>query len=306
MKIRTNHVGVGDPAKAGKGFDEYLRQRKLLPLTVKDYRKGAEEFLKWITDHHYVIEKMRYSDLLYYIKHSQQKGKAYIRHQLTIIRHYFDFLVGGGKIKNNPAQGIYIRGMAKRLPHDLVDYSVLREVYESYLVTDLRSKRDKVILGLLIFQAMTIEEIEKLRPEHIHLRAGKITVPNTNNSNTRVLKLDGSQVMELQEYVTHTRERILRGPKIQHPEKISQLITGMAGSLSLGWDITMLMKRLHHPSVKRASQIRASTIAEWTKQYDVRVVQYMSGHKYVSTTERYQATHLEDLQEQLRKYHPMQ
>jgi integrase/recombinase XerD len=46
-------------------------------------------------------------------------------------------------------------------------------------------------------------------------------------------------------------------------------------------------------------------IAEWTKLHDVRIVQYMSGHKYVSTTERYQATHLEDLQEQLRLHHPL-
>jgi integrase/recombinase XerD len=274
---------------------------------VKDYQKGAKEFLAWITDHHYDIESMRYSDLLYYIKHSQQEGKgkgnAYIRHRLIIIRHYFNFLVSEGKMQNNPAQGLYIRGKAKRLPHDLVDYSVLREVYDSYLVTDLRSKRDKVILGLLIFQAMTIEELEKLQPEHIHLRAGKIAIPGTGSSNTRVLKLDGSQVMELQEYLTHTREEILK--RVHHREKISQLLMGMRGSLSLGWDITLLMKRLHHPSVKRASQIRASTIAEWTRKNDVRVVQYMSGHKYVSTTEKYQATHLEDLQEQLRLYHPL-
>ncbi len=289
-----------------KKFNEYLRQKKLSPITVKDYQKGAEEFLKWVTDHHYAVENMRYSDLLYFIKHSQQEGNAYIRHRLIIIRHYFNFLMSEGKLKSNPAQGLYIRGSAKRLPHDLVDYNVLREVYDSYLVTDLRSKRDKVILGLLIFQAMTIEELEKLQPEHVHLRAGKITVPNTNNGNTRVLKLEGSQVMELQEYLTHTREEILKRPRVHLREKISQLLIGMRGSLSLGWDITLLMKRLNHASVKRASQIRASTIAKWTKQYDVRVVQYMAGHKYVSSTERYEATHLEDLQEQLRKYHPLQ
>ena len=66
-----------------------------------------------------------------------------------------------------------------------------------------------------------------------------------------------------------------------------------------------MMRRLKHPKVRQASQIRASVIAEWTRRYDVRIVQYMSGHKYVSSTERYQVTHLEDLQEQLRKFHPL-
>jgi integrase/recombinase XerD len=70
-------------------------------------------------------------------------------------------------------------------------------------------------------------------------------------------------------------------------------------------EVVWMMKRLKHEKVKQASQIRASVIAEWTRRHDVRIVQYMCGHKYVSSTERYQATNLEDLQEQLRKYHPL-
>lgn len=65
-----------------------------------------------------------------------------------------------------------------------------------------------------------------------------------------------------------------------------------------------MKRRLEHEKVKHASQIRASTIAEWTRIHDVRVVQYMARHKYVSTTEKYQASHLEDLKEQLKKFHP--
>ena len=59
-----------------------------------------------------------------------------------------------------------------------------------------------------------------------------------------------------------------------------------------------------HPKVKHAMQIRQSVIAEWLKTKDLRMVQYMVGHKYVSTTERYQVNNLEDLEEALNKYHP--
>ena len=37
----------------------------------------------------------------------------------------------------------------------------------------------------------------------------------------------------------------------------------------------------------------------------VREVQYMAGHKYVSSTERYRTDNLEDLQKELEKYHPL-
>jgi integrase/recombinase XerD len=79
----------------------------------------------------------------------------------------------------------------------------------------------------------------------------------------------------------------------------------MEGGTLLAGEVGWMMKRLKHDKVKQASQIRASVIAEWTKRHDVRIVQYMCGHKYVSATERYQSSHLDELQEQLKKFHPL-
>ena len=57
--------------------------------------------------------------------------------------------------------------------------------------------------------------------------------------------------------------------------------------------------------VQSAWQLRVSVIMHWLKQYDLRIVQHMIGHRQVSTTQRYQDQDLEDLQQQLTKYHPM-
>lgn len=290
-----------------KSFKDYLTEKEFSPSTIKIYGNGTKDFLDWTEKHHYPVEKIRYADLMSYIKHSQKMGKSKVnvQHQLLAVRHYFNYLVKTGKVKSNPAQGVYIRGIARRLPHDLTEYSELVKIQESYPLTDIRSQRDKVILGLLVFQALTIEELEALEPQHIKLREGKIKIIGTDKTNERVLKLEASQVMELQEYLNKTRSRILNGPKINKPEKIKQLIIGMEGALRLSGEVGYLMKRLKHDKITTASQIRASVIAEWTKTREVRIVQYMSGHKYVSATERYQATHLEDLQEQLRMHHPL-
>lgn len=290
-----------------KNFNEYLTKKEFSESTVRIYENGTKDFLDWISKHHYPIENVRYADLMNYIKQSQKKGKSKlnVQHQLLSMRHYFNYLVKTGTVKSNPAQGVYIRGIARRLPHDLAAYDDLINLYESYPVNDIRDQRNKVILGLLIFQAVTIEELELLEPEHINMREGKIKIPGTDRTNDRILKLEAVQVFELQEYLSKTRNRILYGPKVNEPEKIKQLIIGMEGGTLLAGEVGWMMRRLQHDKVKQASQIRASTIAEWTKRHDVRIVQYMSGHKYVSTTERYQATHQEDLHEQLRKFHPL-
>lgn len=290
-----------------KSFKEYLTQKRFSESTVRIYENGVKEFLEWTGKHHYQEETIRYADLMSYIKHSQKKGKTklHIQHELLAIRHYFNYLVKAGKMKSNPAQGIYVRGIARRLPHDLAEYDELVKLYEGYPVHDIRGQRNKVILGLLIFQALTIEELETLEADHINLREGKVRIIGTDRTNERILKLEASQVFELQEYLNKTRGRILYGPKVNEPEKIKQLIIGMEGGRTLSGEVAWMMRRLKHPKVRQASQIRASVIAEWTKRHDVRIVQYMSGHKYVSSTERYQATNLEDLQEQLRKFHPL-
>lgn len=290
-----------------KNFREYLEKKQFSESTVKIYENGVKEFLEWITKHQYEEENIRYADLMTYIKHSQKKGKSKlnVQHQLLAVRHYFNYLVKSGKVKSNPAQGIYVRGIARRLPHDLAEYEELVNLYESYPVKDIRDQRNKVILGLLIFQALTIEELETLETDHINLREGKIRIIGTDRTNERVLKLEASQVFELQEYLNKTRSRILYGPKVNEPEKIKQLIIGMEGGRALSGEVAWMMRRLKHPKVRQASQIRASVIAEWTRRYDLRIVQYMSGHKYVSSTERYQATNLEDLKEQLSRYHPL-
>jgi integrase/recombinase XerD len=54
-----------------------------------------------------------------------------------------------------------------------------------------------------------------------------------------------------------------------------------------------------------AKIIRATVLAEWLKTIDIRTVQYMAGHRYVSSTERYYVMNLEELKDSLNKYHPM-
>jgi integrase/recombinase XerD len=198
-----------------KNFKDYLTKKEFSERTIKDYERRTRDFLEWITKHHYTIENMRYADLMSYMKHSQKQGKSnvHIQHQLIVIRHYFNYQVKIGTIKNNPAQGVFIKGIARRLPHDLAEYDELVTLHKNYPVHDIRDQRNKVILGLLIFQAVTVEELELLEPEHINLREGKIKISATERTNERVLKLEAVQVFDVQEYLSKTRHRILYGAR---------------------------------------------------------------------------------------------
>jgi site-specific recombinase XerC len=79
--------------------------------------------------------------------------------------------------------------------------------------------------------------------------------------------------------------------------------------------IQKLIKKLNKQNSKACSelgrtvtsvkQIHASVITHWLKIYNLRQVQYMAGHRYVSSTEAYLINDLDDLQEDITKFHPI-
>lgn len=52
-------------------------------------------------------------------------------------------------------------------------------------------------------------------------------------------------------------------------------------------------------------QVRTSVITHWLKQNNLRQVQYMAGHRYISSTESYLVNQMEDLQADIETFHPI-
>ena len=68
----------------------------------------------------------------------------------------------------------------------------------------------------------------------------------------------------------------------------------------------MLLKHLQQMNgkIKTLEQVRASVIVHWLKSHNLRKVQIMAGHRYISSTENYKANNLDDLKEDIKNYHP--
>ena len=68
--------------------------------------------------------------------------------------------------------------------------------------------------------------------------------------------------------------------------------------------IVKKLKQINN-KVESSKQIRASVITNWLKQYNLRQVQVLAGHKYISSTERYLQDDLESLHEMINNFHPI-
>lgn len=291
-----------------KTFKDYLKTKNLRPRTIEAYHREQKKFLAWLEAENLDVKNVEYKDLLKLIRHSRASGRSRneTNKQLRGARLYYDYLIARGKLTDNPVVGLTVKRDRRRIPHDLLEWEELEQLYQSYEVTNSITQRNKVILGLLIYQALTLEEIEKLEALHLKLREGRIQIPGSPRSNGRTLQLEATQILELQEYQLATREKLLKEARRSHyktsKRKIINLFFGAFGGKMEG-SLAYFLRHMDSPL--KAIKIRTSVIAHWLKTKDIRIVQYMAGHKYASSTERYLQVRLEDLQEELKKFHPL-
>jgi len=68
----------------------------------------------------------------------------------------------------------------------------------------------------------------------------------------------------------------------------------------------VIQLREQFPQVKNLHHIRGSVITHWQKQEGVMEAMVKAGHRYVSSTQRYQTNKYEELQDQLKTMHPLE
>lgn len=124
----------------------------------------------------------------------------------------------------------------------------------------------------------------------------------SRKSNERELKLEALQILDLMEYTLQVRPEILKLTK----KESDQLFVSVGVSDGFTNIMQKLMSKLRQQKrgVNSVKQIRTSVITNWLKMYNLRQVQYMAGHRYVSSTEAYLINDLEGLTEDIDKFHP--
>lgn len=287
-------------------FETYLFvKKKLSKTTVTGYLRLQNEFLNWLEEERFTVQEISYNDLLAYVRFCLDKGdgKRYVNSRLSVIRHYFNYLLITGEVHDNIADNLHLHGVSRRIPHDLLEEETLENLYKNHPTESVTDKRNKVIVGLLIYQGLTSSEIGRLEPKHLLLEQGKLYVPGTRKSNSRELPLSAHQIIPIQTYLHEIRPLIIA----LNQKETDKLFTSMGRGHSISNLLATLSKQLEklHPDFKSLIQIRTSVITIWLQNFNLRQVQYMAGHRYISSTERYQLSNLDDLKKDVQHFHPL-
>ena len=267
-------------------FTHYLQTKKLSPATVRTYATYIEKFASWLEGESLALESFAYNDLLAYMQYCGQNGitKRTVHGILNMIRHYCNYLIHETKRTDNPAAGVFIKGLVRKLPVNILSMETLEELCRQYRIQLNIDESKKIMLGLLIYQGITVDELIRLQKQHIKISEGKILIKGTRRTGERWLTLQAVQIPPLQAYIGANKFKegsLLTEQKkgVNSPQNISNQVQWMFRQL----------KQLN-PNILNAQQIRSSVITHWLKKHSLREVQYMAAVSYthltLPTTER--------------------
>jgi len=286
-------------------FIDYLKTNGYAHGTITTMKRTVGLYWKWLAQENIEADQASYQEVLSYIKSLQHQGvtQRTIQHYLVSIKHYYDHLIEAKKVVQNPATGIKVQGVKRKILYHIFQPHELNAIYNGHKDESLKGRRDKVILGLLIYQGLRAEELGRMETNHIKLREGEIEAPGGIRRNGRKMKLESHQIMEMYDYMLQIRPEILKKSR----EATDKLFVSPEGGIQISNFISRLMARLKkkHPQLVNAKQIRASVITKWLRMYNLREVQYLAGHRYISSTESFLENEMEGLQEEVQQFHPL-
>lgn len=296
-----------------ENFIDFLKGRQHNHSTLATSKRVILIFLKWVTKERMEPEQVTYQDMLGFMKSCNRKGVSQktVQHYLNTVRHYYDFLIEEKEVEINPVTGIEVKGVKRKVLYHILEPHELHTLYNQYPDKSPQDKRNKVMLGLMVYQGIRTQELGKLTTDNIKLREGQIDILGSRKNNGRLLQLESHQVLDMYDFMLKTRpELLVMKPKRKTLERqeTDLLFIGEGGyCYSISNFVTQLMIKVRkiNPNVLNAKQIRASVITKWVKTHNLRKAQFLAGHRYISSTETYLQNDMEGLKEEVDKFHPL-
>ncbi len=284
-------------------FDDYLREKGIIDQSIRTMTNLLNAWVEWLPVQ---VHDSSYKHLMEYISHlhDQQKSVHHINKSLQTISHYYQF-----KKLPNIALTTRIRGTSYKALSEPLTIEQMENLYQCFDIQPGQNYfqySDKIILGLIIYQALEMGDFMTLELKDIDLQKGTIYVPERRLRKSRTIPLQPHQILQLHTYLTHHRETL------KTPESDKLLSPQGDDYHQLHWQFKKLSKHLKDLAkakldirVRKLLHLRQSRIAFWVKSHGLRKAQYLAGFRTVLSAERYRKADLKNLKEQVKRHHPL-
>jgi len=299
-----------------KTLEAYFKQH-YSPKSISNYLGIASRFAAYMNNN---ATTASYKDILEYIGYLRQSklNPRSIHNYLHVIKAYYNWLVETGQRTDHPCKRVNLKDRINKsiAIESLYSFEALENLLQSHQSKNKAlQKRDECVISLLIYQALTVQELSDLELNNLDLEKGTIYIKAGRSNRSRTLSLKSQQIMTFYQYINNDRLKLLSKNKTATESDKKRLILSYTGKPILPGNITDILnpRRQNKPDMLSLSKhkllplkIRQSVLAHLLKQnHDVRIVQVFAGHRKAASTEEYKQTGLEELKTAIQKHHPL-
>ena len=166
--------------------------------------------------------KATFKEVLNYIEHLRKNYNLHpktLRHCLYGVKIYFNYLLETGQRKDHPCSELFLKDkIDKQIQVDtLYSPETLETFFETYQIRKKKylENRNKIIISLLIYQALTVKEIAELEIQNINLEKCEIFIKasaelTAKSPQSRTLPLQAKQILLIYNYLEKDRIKLLK------------------------------------------------------------------------------------------------
>jgi integrase/recombinase XerD len=221
---------------------------------------------------------------------------------INALRRFFAFLEKKGTILTNPARFLPLQKI-RALPRAVLTERQVERLIHTPVASTPVGKRDQAILELLYGTAIRLSECGRLELADLDLQQTTLLIRNGKGMKDRMVPVPGRAVAALDQYLAEVRQEFLHDPRE------SALLLSRVGTRLSTVSIGLLVRRYGEAVGVKLSPhgLRHACATHLIRGgADIRHVQKLLGHRDIQTTAIYTGVALKDLQELVKRAHPLE
>ncbi|NBI11462.1 site-specific tyrosine recombinase XerD [Colidextribacter sp. OB.20] len=284
-------------------YENFLKTEKQASAnTVSSYLRDVHQFAAAMEGKDVPLAQVAARDVEDYANSLTKRGKspATVTRSVASIKSFYTCLVDKGHVDQNPAKGVSLAKVERKLPQVLTGKEV--ELFlEQPECTDPKGYRDRAMLELLYATGIRVSELIDLDMDDLNLPGGVLRCYSKGRE--RVIPLYPAAIRALSEYITDVR------PQLVDSVDETALFVNMSGERMSRQGFWKLIK---HYQEKAGIQkditphtLRHSFAAHLLENgADLRSIQEMLGHADISSTQIYSRLINQKIKDVYKKAHP--
>ncbi|MGH9849008.1 MAG: tyrosine-type recombinase/integrase [Blastocatellia bacterium] len=296
-------------------FGEWLSAANYAARTREEYDRSVRDFVEWLVEEtgiESVNEALpqhlhQYQLFLCHAKavdDGRMLSVSTQAKQLAAIKTWFEWMVAEQLLAFNPAAGLRMPKVPRRLPRNVLTQEEARMLLESTPIEEPRDVRDRAMLEVLYGSGIRREELLSLTIYDADLVQGSLRIELGKGRQTRIVPLTQSAQAALKLYLEEARPRWA-----SEAGKTVLFVSSRSGRALSDNDLLRIVRK----AAKRAGirkHITPHTLRHscathlLQEQADIRQIQKLLGHRKLSTTEIYTHVEIGDLAQVIARCHP--